>query len=118
MSFGNGMAGRLGHGDHMDQRLPKLVEALRGKKVAQVSAGGLYSLVLLEGGEVVPLNSGSVGPTPTPQARALGLGLLGTTPDARAIAAVAAGRDLDDALLLTRAGRAVDATGAPGPPMD
>ena len=31
--------GQLGHGDTQDQLLPKVVEALRGKKVLQISAG-------------------------------------------------------------------------------
>ena len=38
LTFGTG-DGQLGHGDTQDQLLPKVVEALRGKKVLQISAG-------------------------------------------------------------------------------
>ena len=40
LTFGCGEHGQLGHGDTQDQLLPKVVEALRGKKVLQISAGG------------------------------------------------------------------------------
>ena len=51
----------LGHGDEENQPLPKLIEALRGKKVLQVSAGGYHSLVLLEGGGVMSFGRGAIG---------------------------------------------------------
>ena len=38
--LGTGRNGQLGHGDTEDQTLPKLIEAMRGKRVVQVSAGG------------------------------------------------------------------------------
>ena len=37
-SFGIGEDGRIGHGDEEDQSLPKLIAALQGKRVVQVSA--------------------------------------------------------------------------------
>ena len=61
MSFGNGHHGRLGHSDREEQHAPKLIEALRGKKVLRVSAGGYHSLVLLEGGGVMSFGHGSHG---------------------------------------------------------
>ena len=61
MSFGYGRCGQLGHGDEEDQHTPKLIEALRGKKVLQVSAGGMHSLVLLEGGGVMSFGWGAYG---------------------------------------------------------
>ena len=51
--------GQLGHGDTQDQLLPKVVEALRGKKVVQISAGADHSAVLLEGGEVLTFGCGA-----------------------------------------------------------
>ena len=42
----------IGHGDTENQTLPKLIEAMRGKRVVQVSAGNMHSLVLTESGEV------------------------------------------------------------------
>ena len=38
-AFGCGEEGRLGHNDEEDYYVPKLVEALRGQRVAQVAAG-------------------------------------------------------------------------------
>ena len=62
MSFGYGDDGQLGHGDEERQHTPKLIEALRGKKVLQISAGENHSLVLAEGGaEVLSFGSGLDG---------------------------------------------------------
>ena len=58
MTLGCGDCGRLGHGDEEHQHTPRLVKALRGKKVLQMSAGGEHSLVVLEGGGVVSFGSG------------------------------------------------------------
>ena len=54
-------ARQLGHGDEEDQTLPKLIEAMRGKRVVQVSAGDDHSLVLTESGEVYSFGDGSFG---------------------------------------------------------
>ena len=53
LSFGVGHRCCLGHGDTEDQLAPKVVEALWGKRVLQVSAGQSHVLVLLEGGSVL-----------------------------------------------------------------
>ena len=52
LSWGRGKDECLGHGDKADQPLPKLIEALRGKKVLQISAGTYHSVVRLESGEL------------------------------------------------------------------
>ena len=52
LSFGWGGAGRLGHCDEESQLTPKLIEALRGKRVAAVSAGQAHSLCALVDGRV------------------------------------------------------------------
>ena len=58
VSVGHGGDGKLGHGDEQHRRTPTLIEALRGKEVTQVSAGGRHSLVLLEGGGVMSFGGG------------------------------------------------------------
>jgi len=45
-SWGNGLYGRLGHGDQQIQLLPKKVEAFAGRRVVTVSAGVYHSLAL------------------------------------------------------------------------
>ena len=61
MSFGWGRWGQLGHGTEYSEPLPKLIEVLLGSKVLQVSAGGLHSLLLLEGGAVMSFGDGGHG---------------------------------------------------------
>jgi len=51
-SFGCGSFGRLGHGDHKHQLLPRTVSAMRGKTVIQISAGGWFSACLSDQGAV------------------------------------------------------------------
>lgn len=86
-SFGWGANGRLGHvrrpptklqtatltqgltllarlaaqGDQTQQRLPKLIEGLRGIRVTSVSAGALHSLALTATGTVYSFGSGDRG---------------------------------------------------------
>ena len=63
-SFGSGHYGQPGHGDWESQSLPKLIVALRGKRVVQVSAAGVgvaHSLALLTGGGVYSLGCGRSG---------------------------------------------------------
>ena len=57
----HGSGGCLGHGDGSFQSLPRLIAALQGKRVVQVSAGGQHSLVLVEGGEVYSFGKGGDG---------------------------------------------------------
>ena len=61
MSFGDAREGSLGHGNEEHQHTPKLIEALRGKRVLQVSGGDGHSLVLLEEGGVMSFGSGADG---------------------------------------------------------
>ena len=60
-SFGAGSFGRLGHGNQLNQLLPKLIAALQGTRVVQVSAGQMHSLALAEGGEVYSFGRGRHG---------------------------------------------------------
>lgn len=43
-SWGNGCNGRLGHGNEESHSLPQQVNALRGKRVTQLSCGGSHTL--------------------------------------------------------------------------
>ena len=60
-SWGWANSGRLGHGDQQDQPLPKKVEALTGRRVVAVSAGGEHSLALTADGAVWSWGSGYYG---------------------------------------------------------
>ncbi|XP_076235578.1 RCC1 domain-containing protein 1 [Calliopsis andreniformis] len=51
-SMGMGTRGQLGHNDLEDCDTPKLVEALAGIKVVQISAGGWHSAVVTDQGDV------------------------------------------------------------------
>ena len=61
-----------GHGDEEDQRLPKLVEALSGKKVVQVAVGSAHSMGLTEAG-VTPNGRSITGLAELPQGGAVRL---------------------------------------------
>jgi len=51
-SWGDGIYGKLGHGDEQIQQLPRKVEALAGQRVVAVSAGSAHSLALTADGAV------------------------------------------------------------------
>ena len=65
LSFGWGttLAGSscLGHGNEQDQRLPKVIEALRGQRATAVAAGECHSLVLTADGTVYSFGAGECG---------------------------------------------------------
>ncbi len=60
LSWGSGAAGRLGHGagrtgvenGRGDRTVPTVIDALRSKKVFQVSAGHSHSAALVRGGKM------------------------------------------------------------------
>jgi len=60
-SWGEGRDGALGHGNEQNQQLPKKVEALSGRRVIAVSAGGGCSFALTTGGVVWSWGSGLLG---------------------------------------------------------
>ena len=51
-AWGSGQEGALGLGSKTDHETPKLVGALTGKRVTQVSAGHGFSLILTDEGQV------------------------------------------------------------------
>ena len=57
LSFGYGGFGALGHGDKENQLTPKVVEALRGRRVVAISAGAKQSLVFTDDGAVLSCGS-------------------------------------------------------------
>jgi len=61
-SWGDGIFGRLGHGDHQqNQLLPKKVEALAGRRVVAVSAGGSHGLAITADAAVFTWGRGERG---------------------------------------------------------
>ena len=51
-SWGDGVYGKLGHGNIEDQRIPKLIEGLQGVQVTLVVAGPSHSLAMDAAGKV------------------------------------------------------------------
>lgn len=60
-TFGAGEFGRLGHGSELDERVPRVVEALKGKHVKQVACGGFHTAAVLDTGEVYTWGGGEHG---------------------------------------------------------
>jgi len=60
-TFGAGDSGQLGHGGHQLEAVPRLVEALAGKNVSGASAGGDYTAVWTDEGELYTFGSGNDG---------------------------------------------------------
>ena len=61
LSFGYGGFGALGHGDKKNQLTPKVIEALRGRRVVAISAGAQQSLVFTDDGAVLSCGSRGTG---------------------------------------------------------
>ncbi|XP_060704102.1 serine/threonine-protein kinase Nek8 [Hemiscyllium ocellatum] len=61
MSFGNGSSGCLGHGTFNDVTQPKIVEALLGYEIAQVSCGASHVLAATNDREVFSWGRGDNG---------------------------------------------------------
>ena len=51
-TFGSGSGGRLGHEEQHDMHVPRLVEALAGKKVVGAAARGSHTVAWTEAGEL------------------------------------------------------------------
>eukprot|EP00906_Rhabdomonas_costata_P037295 RCo052472 len=49
-TWGNGGRGQLGHGNIDDLAVPKVVFALQGKQIVDISAGGFHSMALTNEG--------------------------------------------------------------------
>jgi len=62
-SFGNGASGQLGHGNTASQDVPTLIEYFETNSITAtaVSAGGEYSLVLSDDGDVYAFGRGTEG---------------------------------------------------------
>ena len=60
-TFGYGVDGRLGHGGEKKGRVPRLVEALAGKKVIGAASGRDHTAVWTEAGESFTFGIGRFG---------------------------------------------------------
>jgi len=60
-TFGVGYSGRLGHGGEQTEPVPRLVQALAGKKVVGAAAGGNHTMVWTEEGELFTFGIGFFG---------------------------------------------------------
>ena len=60
-SWGEGDDGKLGHGSRNNQDRPRVVEALRGKQVVEVSAGGAHSAAITALGRLYTWGKGRYG---------------------------------------------------------
>jgi len=60
-TFGAGADGRLGHGGEQNEAVPRLVEALAGKKVVGAAAGTIHTAVWTEAGELFTFGKGAFG---------------------------------------------------------
>ena len=57
-TFGYGLCGKLGHEEHQNEDVPRLVEALVGKKVVGASAGAGHTAAWTDAGEVFTIGNG------------------------------------------------------------
>eukprot|EP01054_Gregarina_sp_Poly1_P006064 Gregarina_sp_Poly_1__6063@NODE_31_length_19375_cov_31_776984_g28_i0_p2_GENE_NODE_31_length_19375_cov_31_776984_g28_i0NODE_31_length_19375_cov_31_776984_g28_i0_p2_ORF_typecomplete_len683_score100_28RCC1/PF00415_18/0_027RCC1/PF00415_18/5_8e11RCC1/PF00415_18/1_5e08RCC1/PF00415_18/8_3e14RCC1/PF00415_18/1_9e17RCC1/PF00415_18/0_011RCC1/PF00415_18/2_6e12RCC1/PF00415_18/2e08RCC1/PF00415_18/2_2e08RCC1/PF00415_18/1_7e08RCC1/PF00415_18/3_1e16RCC1/PF00415_18/15RCC1_2/PF13540_6/0_0025RCC1_2/PF13540_6/2_3e06R len=57
-TWGQGIGGKLGHGDEADRLVPVLVAELEGVVIAQISCGGSHTLALSESNELYAWGSG------------------------------------------------------------
>ncbi len=60
-SWGEGDDGKLGHGTRSPCDRPRVIEALRGKEVADVAAGGAHSACVLASGDLYTWGKGRYG---------------------------------------------------------
>lgn len=60
-TWGEGKFGRLGHNSENNSLLPRLVEALWGKKPRQISCGGFHTAVVTEDGHLYTFGGGEHG---------------------------------------------------------
>ena len=60
-TFGRGAYGQLGHGGLENELVPRLVQALAGRKVVGAAAGAEHTAVWTDDGEVFTFGSGECG---------------------------------------------------------
>ena len=60
-TFGWGGSGSLGHGGEQHESVPRLVEALAGKKVVGASAGHTHTVVWTDAGDIFTFGLGKFG---------------------------------------------------------
>lgn len=60
-TWGRGDDGRLGHGDNGWKYVPRMVEALRGKNIVQVTCGSYHTAAITDRGELYSWGGGMYG---------------------------------------------------------
>lgn len=60
-SWGEGDDGKLGHGNKMSYDKPKLIEALKSKRVRDVACGSSHSAAITSNGELYTWGLGEYG---------------------------------------------------------
>lgn len=60
-SWGDGGCGQLGHGDTKPHPSATIVEALKGRTITRVEAGGEFSMFLNDNGIIMSCGRGSQG---------------------------------------------------------
>lgn len=60
-TWGRGDDGRLGHGDNGWKYVPRVVEALRGKNIVQVTCGSYHTAAITDAGELYSWGGGMYG---------------------------------------------------------
>ena len=60
-TWGEGKFGRLGHGSERNELVPRMIEALAGKRMRQVACGGFHSAAITEAGDVHTWGGGEHG---------------------------------------------------------
>ncbi|XP_065839142.1 uncharacterized protein [Oscarella lobularis] len=60
-TWGAGARGMLGHGDDVDEKTPRVVEALLGRNMKMATCGSHHTMALSVGGEVFSWGSGANG---------------------------------------------------------
>ena len=70
LTFGSGDCGQLGHGieedDDLEVPFPRIVYALRDKKICGISCGGIHNAAFTESGQVFTWGCGDDGPLGRP----------------------------------------------------
>mmetsp|Transcript_18157 Transcript_18157/g.23892 ORF Transcript_18157/g.23892 Transcript_18157/m.23892 type:complete len:547 (+) Transcript_18157:211-1851(+) len=60
-TWGEGKFGRLGHGTERNQTVPRMIEALMGKRMGHVASGGFHSAAITESGNLYTWGGGEHG---------------------------------------------------------
>lgn len=60
-SWGDGEDGKLGHGNRLNLEKPKIIEALRNKRIRDIACGSSHSAAISSNGELYTWGLGEYG---------------------------------------------------------